>query len=72
MKSLVKTFRILNVGFMLGVAFMAWLYNDEIEAGKKTTKEDSNPGKLLGDKEYAASLDDLYNHYLAKEKLKNA
>lgn len=35
MKTLIKTFRILNVGFLLGSAFIMWLYSEEIEKGKK-------------------------------------
>ncbi len=35
MKTFIRTIRILNVGFLLGSAFIMWLYNEEIEEGKK-------------------------------------
>lgn len=63
MKAFIKTMRILNVGFVLGAAFIMWLYKDEIES----SKDDSNPGKLLEPNQKATSLQDLYDHYKAKE-----
>ncbi len=58
MKTLIKTFRILNVGFVLGAAFIMWLYKDEIESGEKNKVEPYTPSD---------KFNDIYNHYNNKE-----
>jgi hypothetical protein len=57
MKTFIKTMRILNVGFVLGAAFIMWLYNDEIEKGKQKVDP------------YTPSdeFNNIYNHYNSKE-----
>ena len=35
MKTFIRSMRILNAGFLLGAAFIMWLYKDEIESNKK-------------------------------------
>ena len=56
MKTFIKTIRILNVGFLLGAAFIMWLYKDEIEGNKKI--EPYTPSD---------EFINIYNHYNNKE-----
>ena len=67
MKTFINRLRWFNIGALLGMGFILWLvdYTSDV-------KKDSNPGKLLGDYEKATSFDDVYNHYVAKEKINNA
>jgi hypothetical protein len=56
MKSLLKSIRLINAGFVLGAVFMLWLMDDDKE------KEKIEP--------YTPSdeFNNIYNHYNNKEK----
>ena len=56
MKSLLKSIRLINTGFVLGAVFMLWLMDDDKE------KEKIEP--------YTPSdeFNNIYNHYNNKEK----
>jgi hypothetical protein len=58
----------LSAGFAIAFIFIAWLEDDKKENKTKLTPAE---GKLLGDYEKATSMNDLYNHYLAKQKEKS-
>lgn len=52
----------LSVGFILAIALIAWIEDDE-DKNKPTKKV-----KLLGDNEKASSLDEIVKYYEHKEK----
>ncbi|MFN7318213.1 MAG: hypothetical protein ACK5S6_01775 [bacterium] len=60
MKSFIKSLRLINAGFLLGIAFTCWVL------GENENKEEKKDVDWAGDK--ASTLDDIYNHYKQKEK----
>lgn len=57
MATIIKTMRILNVGFVLGAAFIMWLYKDEIEGNQNKIKPRTPSDEFMN----------IYNHYNNKE-----
>lgn len=56
MKSFIKSLRLLNAGFLLGIAFTMWLMGEE-ENKKNVDWASNNKSKM----------DDIYNHYKEKQ-----
>lgn len=80
MKALFKSLRLINAGFLLGIAFMAWLYNDEINNEKKKLIDEypipemekmegypPNPSSHESNGK-VKTLQELYDHYNTKGK----
>lgn len=57
MKSLIKSIRLLNAGFLLGIAFTMWLMEDDKNEKKDVDWAGNNPSKM----------DDIYNKYKEKQ-----
>lgn len=57
MKSFIKTMRLLNAGFLLGVAFTMWIMGEEENKKKNVDWASDNKSKM----------DDIYNHYKEKQ-----
>lgn len=57
MKSFIKSVKLIYAGFLLGIAFMAWLMGDEEEKKKDVDWAGDNPSKM----------DNIYNHYKEKQ-----
>jgi len=55
MKSLFKSLRLINAGFLLGIAFTCWALG---EADEKENEEPYTPSD---------KFNDIYNHYKNKE-----
>lgn len=59
MKSFIKSLRLINAGFLLGIAFTMWIIGEEETKNKKKDVDwaGDNPSKM----------DDIYNHYKEKQ-----
>jgi len=55
MKSIFKSLRLINAGFLLGMAFCMWLFSEELEKKNQKSYESSQ------------KFNDIYNHYKEKE-----
>lgn len=55
MRNFIKSLRLINAGFLLGIAFMAWVMGEE-EKKKPVSWAGNNPSKM----------DDIYNNYKEK------
>jgi hypothetical protein len=55
---MLKSLRLINAGFLLGLAFCIWLFSDEIDESARKRKEQRSTNE---------KFNEIYQHY--KEKL---
>lgn len=55
MRTFIRSIRLINAGFLLGIAFTMWIMGEE-EKKKSTSWTGNNPSKM----------DDIYNNYKEK------
>ena len=67
MKSFIKTIRLLNAGFLLGIAFTMWIMGDE-EKEKETGRKVYGPNDpVWANTNLSSKMDDIYNNYKEKQ-----
>ena len=57
MKSFIKSLRLINAGFLLGIAFTCWILGEDDDRREKADWAGDNPSKM----------DDIYNKYKEKQ-----